>query len=144
MIEEWARRSALVIVETRRLRDVRYGCQAQLTLIALDGVRAFVREARRASGMEHFCINSGARLGHRARADVIGAEVLLVAAPRAHEAIAAAVAELDELRRPVLRSPSWSFKAARAAWEAARPLGGGHRDRVSSHEQDGEGDPDGV
>lgn len=114
---------ALVVLARRMFHDPFYGARSQVTLVELGGVRGYVREHRHASGISHFCMDSGARLGHRARGDVIGREVLLVAAPRGTgETIAAAVAGRDELRRPVMQSPRWNLATAGRAWARARPI----------------------
>lgn len=96
--------------------------RSQVTLVSLRGVRAYVREHRLATSLDHFCMNSGARLGYRVRG-TIGCEALLVAAPRgALAAIIAEVARLDALGRPVLSSPRWSLAAAAQLWEQSRPI----------------------
>jgi hypothetical protein len=116
----------LLVLERRLLREAfNPWLRSQITLVTLAGVRGYVREHRRAGGLDHFCLSSGARLGHRFDGDRIGVEAPLVAAPAgAHAAIAAAVAGLDALGRPVGRSPRWSLAVAERAWARARPLAG--------------------
>jgi len=117
-------RGELVVLERRMLRQAFNPLlRSQITLVALRGVRAYVREHRLASSLDHFCMNSGARLGYRINGDNIGQEALLVAAPRAAlAAIIAEVARLDDLRRPVRSSPQWSRATAERLWSLSRPM----------------------
>lgn len=114
----------LVVLGARMLREpFNPFLRSQITLVSLRGVRAYVREHRLATSLEHFCMNSGARLGYRVRGDNIGCEALLVAAPRVgRAAIVAAVARLDALRRPVLSSARWSLATAERLWALSRPI----------------------
>ena len=76
-------------------------------------VRAWVRENRRASSEEHFTMSSNTRLGHKADGNRVGIEVLeLAAPPRWWNAIAAEVAVLDYLNRPVRSHARWTMKTA--------------------------------
>jgi len=117
-------RGELVVLEARMLRQAFNPLlRSQITLVELRGVRAYVREHRLASSMEHFCMNSGARLGYRINGDNIGQEALLVAAPRAaRAAIIAEVERLDEMGRPVRSSPRWDLATAERLWALTTPI----------------------
>jgi len=117
-------RGELVVLGARMLRQpFNPLLRSQITLVALRGVRAYVREHRLATSMEHFCMNSGARLGYRINGDNIGQEALLVAAPRAaRAAIVSEVARLDTLTRPVRSSSRWSLATAERLWALATPI----------------------
>ena|SRR5690606_1031977 len=96
---------------------------SQVTKVRLDDAVGYVRENRAASSLDHFCLSSGARLGDKADGNRIGQQVLeLAAPPSSWDALAAAVAELDELRRPVVRHQRWTMKtAARTEPPGVRP-----------------------
>jgi len=114
----------LVVLGARMLRQsFNPLLRSQITLVSLGSVRGYVREHRLASSLEHFCMNSGARLRYRVDGDNIGCEALLVAAPGpALAAIVAEVSRLDALERPVLSSPRWSLATAARLWEQSRPI----------------------
>lgn len=89
---------------------------SQVTEVRLGKVIGFVRENRRATSEENFMMSSTTRLGHKADGDRIGIEVLELAAPGPiWKVMAAEVARLDNLRRPVWRHPRWNIEAAYAA-----------------------------
>jgi hypothetical protein len=91
--------------------------RSQVTRIQYGPAIGYVRESVKASGMDHFCMSSGARLGHKARADVIGREVLELAAPKPWwDDMSEAIAELDRLHRDVIHNALWSVKLAEYYW----------------------------
>ena len=94
----------------------------QLTLIRFEGHIGYVREKRRGYPGESFLMSSNERLGHKADGNRIGREVLELAIDkRLFEGAAAAVYELDSLKREVLRSPRWALEYAKNAWSRASP-----------------------
>lgn len=94
--------------------------RVQVTHIRVNGVDAYVREGRRASGLEHFALSSNARLGHKVDGDRVGREVLYLAAPKASwSSIAGFLRDKDALDRPVVTHARWTMRTAPRAFEGA-------------------------
>ena len=98
-----------------------YPVTGQATKIRVHGVVGWVRENRRTSSAEHFCISSNERL--RTKQEGKGDQVLeLAAAPRHWEMLAAHVAAVDTLNRPVLKNTRWTVNTAPRALTERRRL----------------------
>jgi len=92
----------------------------QITQIRFKGHVGYVREKRRGYPGESFHMSSNERLGHKADGNRIGREVLELAIHKGlFEDAAAAVLEMDDLKREVLKGQRWSLVNAKAAWEQA-------------------------
>ena len=92
----------------------------QITQIRFRGHVGYVREKRRGYPGESFHMSSNERLGHKADGNRIGREVLeLAIGKRLFDGAAAAVLEMDDLKREVLRGNRWSLVNAKAAWDLA-------------------------
>lgn len=90
----------------------------QVTEVRLGQHIGYVRENRRASSEANFVLSSNARLGHKADLNRIGNEVLELAAPKeVWDEMAAAIAEIDHMKRPVITHNRWTLKTAPDAFD---------------------------
>ena len=116
----------LTIVECRHFRfllEDTANVVTQLTMVRFGGHIGYVREKRRGYPGESFLMSSNERLGHKADGNRIGREVLeLTIDKRLFDDAAAAIHELDGLKREVLRSNRWSRGTAENAWLRATPI----------------------
>ena len=97
---------------------------AQATALRVDGVRVYVRENLRASSLDHFLTSSGERIRRKGvDGPRNGIDVLELAAPAAlWDRLAARVAALDTLGRPVVRHPRWTLRTAPEWIAKGRPV----------------------
>ena len=122
--------SKLTVVEIRHFRfllEDTASANIQITQVRFKGHIGYVREKRRGYPGESFHMSSNTRLGHKADGNRIGREVLELAIDkRLFEDAAAAIYDLDALKREVLKSNRWSKGLAEDVWDRATREKGKH------------------